>query len=522
MPCRYLIATGITVTLALISLQTAVATELEKLIMPGEVVTSHADVEAECESCHKRFSKSEQRDLCLDCHEDVADDLEARSGFHGLSPEVSNERCATCHTDHIGRDADIVNLDEAEFDHDVTDFALVGKHDDAACEDCHSPDLKFREAPGACIECHQEDDVHKESLGTDCAECHTAIAWEDAEFDHDATGYALIGHHLETACLDCHEDPTYLGAPTDCYACHEEDDAHEGRSGNKCESCHSPIDWDDTSFDHGRDTEFALEGSHGELTCDDCHSEDPFGDEMDRACVACHLEDDNHDGHRGRECDYCHAAVKWEEPAFDHDRDTDYVLHGAHETTACNDCHVEPIFDKELQSACTSCHLDDDVHEGEQGENCQDCHDEGSWEEAKYFAHDLTRFPLLGSHSEVECDSCHLSQIFNAADVDCVACHGDDDPHHGNFADNCGACHNPVSWDLWLFDHETQTDFLLDGAHVGVGCDDCHRSSLVAMRNTRGSCGGCHRADDVHDGEFGPDCGRCHGDGSFEDVRSLQ
>jgi hypothetical protein len=509
-------------TLAAISQQNANATEAEKLLMPGEVVTSHADVEADCGSCHKRFSKAEQRDLCLDCHEDVADDLDAGSGFHGLSPEASSNRCADCHTDHIGRDADIVNLNKSAFDHDITDFALIGKHNDAECEDCHAADVKYREAPGACIECHGDDDVHKETLGTDCADCHSAVGWEDAEFDHEATDYPLIGHHLDTACLDCHDDSTYLDAPTDCHSCHAEDDAHDGRSGDKCENCHSPVDWEDTSFDHGRDTEFPLDESHVELTCDDCHSEDPFADEMDRACVACHLEGDEHDGHRGQECDRCHTAGKWDEPAFDHDRDTDYVLNGAHESIACNDCHVEPIFETELQSACIDCHREDDAHEGEQGEICHECHDEVSWEEAPFFVHDLTRFPLLGGHLEVECDECHASKVYSEADTDCVACHAEDDTHHGNFADNCGACHNPVDWNLWFFDHDAQTDFALQGAHVDVACDECHRSPLLTMRDNGDSCGGCHRADDIHDGEFGPDCGRCHGDSSFEDVRSLQ
>jgi hypothetical protein len=75
---------------------------------------------------------------------------------------------------------------------------------------------------------------------------------------------------------------------------------------------------------------------------------------------------------------------------------------------------------------------------------------------------------------------------------------------------------------LWLFDHNIQTSFTLDGAHLDVACDDCHRSSLASMQRTGDSCGDCHRTDDVHDGEFGPDCGRCHSDQSFRDVRSLQ
>lgn len=504
------------------NVQTANAQNIQSLLSPGKLVTSHAEVDSECSSCHKLFSRSAQKNLCIECHEDVGDDISNEAGFHGRFADARMNQCAACHTDHEGRGADIVGLNESTFDHLFTDFELLGKHLDALCVDCHEPSAKYSDAPGTCIDCHQEDDVHKDSLGSACVDCHNPTGWEDAEFDHDVTGYPLIGHHIETTCLDCHEDPTYLGAPTDCYTCHKADDAHDGRSGNACGNCHSPIDWDDTSFDHGRDTEFRLEGSHGELSCNDCHGEDPFADEMDRTCVACHLEDDNHEGHNGRECDSCHAAVKWEDITFDHDRDTDYLLNGAHETIACNDCHVEPIFETELQSVCIACHLDDDVHEGEQGEQCQDCHNETSWEEAPYFAHDLTSFPLLGEHDNIECESCHETQVFTDTASDCFACHSEDDAHDGSFAEDCGSCHNPVAWDLWLFDHNTQTDFLLSGAHVDVACDDCHRSSLTSMRNVGDSCSSCHRSDDVHDGEFGPDCGRCHSDSSFKDVRSLQ
>jgi len=517
-----LVVTGFFAMLACNNMQSANAQNIESLVSPGELVRSHAEEESECSSCHKRFSKGQQNTLCIECHEDVGNDISSEAGFHGTFEDALTNDCADCHTDHEGRGADIVGLDEETFDHLFTDFELLGKHLDALCVDCHEPSDKYRDAPGTCIDCHQEDDAHEDSLGTACADCHNATGWEDAEFDHDVTDYPLVGHHLETACLDCHEDSTYLGAPTDCYSCHKEDDSHEGRSGNECGNCHSPVDWDDTIFDHGRDTEFPLEGSHRDSTCEDCHSEDPFADEMDRTCVACHLEDDDHEGHNGDECDSCHEPVKWEDTIFDHNRDTDYVLNGAHETTECNDCHVEPIFETELKNDCNACHLDDDAHEGEQGDQCQDCHNETSWEEAPYFSHDLTRFPLLGEHDNVECEDCHETQVFADADDDCIACHSEDDEHDGRFVENCGSCHNPVAWDLWLFDHDTQTDFFLDGAHVDVACDDCHRSALTSMRSLGNSCGGCHRSDDVHDGEFGPDCGRCHSDSSFRDVRSLQ
>ena len=496
--------------------------QIETLVMPGEVIEGHAELEAECSNCHKAFDRARQRVLCLDCHEDVAADVKAVAGYHGLFDDARSDECSSCHTDHKGRNANIVQLTEASFDHQFTDFELLGAHLQPACADCHAPDTLHRDAPGACNDCHNDDDVHKETLGTNCADCHQSTEWNDATFDHDMTDYPLLGKHQEAACLDCHEDSTYQNAPTTCFGCHSDDDAHDGRSGQECDTCHNPTDWHDSSFDHTRDTEFVLEGRHAQLTCDDCHTDNPFQDEMDKTCVWCHLEDDQHSGHNGDNCGSCHNNSDWAETLFDHDRDTDYDLHGAHQTIACADCHVEAIFEVELKTTCESCHLEDEVHEGALGKQCENCHAEISWQDPVFFDHDLTKFPRLGLHREPECDDCHASQVFTDTESECVSCHLEVDPHDGHFEDSCGACHNPVAWDIWTFDHNVQTEFVLEGAHAVVACDDCHRSGLAKMKGIDGSCISCHRASDIHDGEFGADCGRCHSAESFIEVRSLQ
>jgi len=501
---------------------TATAQTIESLVMPGEVVHGHADIESECSNCHIPFNRSEQRALCLDCHEDVALDVDNGSGFHGKSSEASTDECASCHTDHEGRNANILGLDEDAFNHEFTDFELMGKHAEVACVDCHAPDDRHRDAPAECLGCHLEDDVHKESLGAECADCHNENDWLEVTFDHDTTDYSLVGKHADADCLGCHEAQVFVDPPQNCFGCHAEDDEHDGRSGEQCETCHNPTDWSDSSFDHTRDTDFTLVGRHAQLTCDDCHTADPFSDEMDMTCVSCHLEDDDHDGHNGTDCAGCHTNDEWPATHFTHNQDTEFVLNGSHETVECVDCHIEPIFDSAPGTNCASCHLEDEPHDGKQGDRCQDCHTETSWDEAPLFDHDLTAFPLLGEHDNQECDSCHETKVFAGTESACISCHLEDDSHDGKFEENCQSCHNPVAWDLWLFDHNAQTDFNIDGAHVDVACDDCHRSSLVSMLRTRDSCGSCHRADDVHDGGFGPDCGRCHSDQSFTEVRSLQ
>ena len=519
---RYGAVIGVALMLTQFGYSSAAAIEIEKLVMPGQVVLSHADVEGQCSSCHTAFEKGSQNGLCLECHEEVGSDIDQKAGFHGLYPDVRDRQCKDCHTEHIGRDATIVVLDKNVFDHKFTNFHLVGKHLDAECDACHEDGKRHREAPGACFDCHRDDDIHDGQLGDVCANCHTPMDWEEVDFDHDTTDYPLLGKHREVVCLDCHADATFRVTPNTCFGCHEKDDAHDGRSGTDCGKCHNPKDWQDTSFDHDRDTRFPLDGGHAKLACDACHSDDPFSDQLETTCISCHVEDDNHEGHFGEKCDTCHVTQDWPTIAFDHDRDTDYLIRGAHRKSACIGCHVEPVFDVTLESSCISCHRDDDVHKSEQGEQCQDCHNEYAWTENVRFDHGLTRFPLLGKHMDIECEDCHETQEFRLAETECLACHAEDDHHENRYGDNCGLCHNPVDWELWLFDHNAQTDFILDGAHVRVACDDCHRQSLTAMSRLGNQCGDCHKLDDVHDGEFGPDCGRCHSSASFREVRSVR
>jgi len=243
---------GLVMMIALLTSHTTAAQDIETLVMPGEVIKGHFEFESECSSCHKLFDKEGQRQLCLDCHEEVAADFEQQTGFHGLRAEVRNDQCAACHTEHEGRDGVIVIMDEETFDHRFTDFHLEGPHADADCADCHAPEVKHREAPSECVDCHFEDQPHQEVMGTECGSCHQPTEWLEAEFDHDETDYPLLGKHREATCLDCHEDRTFPSPATYCFGCHSSDDQHEGRNGEECETCHNPRDWTDTSFDHQR------------------------------------------------------------------------------------------------------------------------------------------------------------------------------------------------------------------------------------------------------------------------------
>jgi len=85
-------------------------------------------IEKECSRCHQPFESHAQEMLCVVCHEDVDADVRTGQGFHGHAPGISSAACRSCHSEHLGREADIVGLVEETFDHALTDYALEGAH----------------------------------------------------------------------------------------------------------------------------------------------------------------------------------------------------------------------------------------------------------------------------------------------------------------------------------------------------------------------------------------------------------
>jgi hypothetical protein len=486
--------------------------------MPGPVTKSHADLEENCGECHTPFTKKEQKARCIICHSKVASDLLRKRGFHGRDVRASSVECKFCHSDHLGRDADILGLDRDVFDHRITDYPLDGAHTIVACEGCHENGQKFRDAPGECIDCHRDDDVHRGRLGKDCADCHSTKSWRKEKFDHSTTDFPLEGRHRKIACVQCHANSRYEGIPTDCFSCHKLNDVHAGRFGRKCNDCHQPEAWDRLLFDHDKDTKFELHGKHRTAKCESCHR-DNLRKKLPMECADCHSGEDAHRGKNGNVCGDCHTPSGWKEARFDHERKTGFALKGAHGKIDCGVCHRGDL-NTELSSKCVACHQGNDIHKGKLGEQCDRCHDPLGWGRRVFFDHDLTRFPLIGIHAATPCEDCHASTAYVGTSLVCGKCHADDDAHEGRFSVNCGLCHNPNNWQLWAFDHNKDTRFPLDGAHSDLGCYDCHAPGSAKRRRTSKSCGSCHGGDDVHRGEFGRACDRCHVTSDFRKVRA--
>lgn len=498
----------------------------ESALMPGQVIAGHAKLEAECTNCHVRFHKEAQSGLCADCHKDIKADLESHKGFHG---KMEQQACNTCHTEHKGRNAKIVILDKAKFDHTKTDFPLLGAHQDkqkVKCSDCHKEKKKYREAPITCNGCHQKDDKHKGSLGPDCKSCHIERSWKEAKFDHslEKTHFLLKDKHQDVKCSKCHlTQGTYKNAPLECVGCHKKDDKHKGRYGKKCETCHVERGWKVLTFEHDIETKFKLLGSHRTVKCIACHVRPLFTKpSLTMTCIGCHKKDDVHKGGLGTQCQTCHNEVKWKKSKFDHDRDTKFSLKGKHITTKCDACHTPALkaSGAKLPMDCYSCHQKKDVHKGTLGKRCESCHNEKDWKDA-IFDHGRARFPLVGLHIKVECKKCHTTEVFRNTPSDCYSCHKKDDDkiHKLRLGRDCAVCHNPRSWKVWDFDHDTRTHFKLDGAHKTVTCYACHKLPMLGHITLAKTCDGCHDNQDVHQGEFGQQCDRCHFTSKWKNLR---
>lgn len=364
-----------------------------------------------------------------------------------------------------------------------------------------------------------------------------------------APGPLMRGHQeLEgQRCLACHE----LGAglsEAKCVECHKDiGEARKNKTGfhglrtESCASCHADHrgrDLDTTevdvkTFEHARQTGFALDGAHAQLGCRDCHDQtrasarkktrpkEPHLFGAKSSCASCHEDVHRFEGSfKGKDCASCHRATTWREiHDFNHERDAHYKLEGRHAKTACVDCHQRegrPIYAfPELKiDSCRGCH--GNPHLGQltvlgQQQACTRCHTTENFRERLPFDH--ASFKLAGAHSELECAACHRPTSerfanghrkgqFRFADQTCVGCHRD--PHRGQLGKSCVDCHSEKSWKT-SFDH-AKSRFPLRGKHSEVTCTKCHENGRY--KGLALDCAGCHK--DPHRDGRGNRCESCH------------
>ena len=383
----------------------------------------------ECKACHKAAFIADIRlknkattylglnRSCLNCHSD----------YHRGRMSAN---CSNCHN--------FVSFKNASgFDHNATKFPLIGKHRNLLCEKCHKtqiidgkPVQQFKGlAFGTCNACHK--DPHENRFGPNCKQCHSEESFHNVKgistFNHDKTGFSLVGKHKLLTCKSCHKlnmtDPIKHNRCSDCHADYHKKEFTKNNISPDCNQCH-----DSNSFSQSN---YSIEK---------------------------------------------HNLTK-------------FPLEGAHQATACIECHYKQnkwTF-RNIGSKCVDCH--NNIHTGFidakyiPNDNCTVCHNIKSWKNIT-FDHSQTKFKLDGVHSKLTCEDCHLSmnekgmkiQQFAGLSTECSSCHNNS--HVGQFEVNgktdCTKCHNTESWANIKFDHNSSR-FKLENAHVTVKCSECHK-----------------------------------------------
>jgi len=204
-------------------------------------------------------------------------------------------------------------------------------------------------------------------------------------------------------------------------------------------------------------------------------------------------------------CDECHTSNGWQVDkttiSFKHNT-TSFPLKGTHNDVDCKSCHSSLVFSA-ASPDCMSCHTD--IHEQTVGADCARCHTSNSWIVTNIIEiHQMSRFPLLGSHATADCYSCHESNSllqFPPLSTECFDCHQDKytattSPNHmeSGFSTDCTECHqmNAFSWTGPNFTHAF---FPLTLGHDIRDCSRCHTGTDYA--NTSPDCFSCHEKDYV-------------------------
>jgi hypothetical protein len=428
---------------------------------------SHAEFEGQCSLCHAPL-QTEQNELCVQCHENISQQILQHSGAHSLIENVN--QCAACHLEHRGKEFDPTGSAFTQFNHENTTFSLK-MHQvnfNAAsipCSDCHTISSDFAISVSACFNCHTNADPdfinqHIQEFGQNCVVCHDGRD-RFSNFDHQSTGFPLEGRHEVVHCSDCHHinlidatqgegevaqmglnptitplpnssilDDPFKNTPTDCAGCHDELPKHAGFFSQNCEECHSTQGWlsaklDGKPFSHTVSTGFSL-GHHIHdydnrlIFCRDCHTSDIHNFDV-QTCINCHNNGEaqsaflqGHIDKYSSTCLECHDGAD-RMNHFDHANF--FSLDGKHAELECAQCHMDKKF-ASTPAECVQCHAEPSIHAGFFGLQCQYCHTAQAWTPAKLQVHS---FPLdHGNSGETACEVCHTQTY---AEYTCYGCH---------------------------------------------------------------------------------------------------
>lgn len=158
-------------------------------------------------------------------------------------------------------------------------------------------------------------------------------------FHNDHTkkfGIACINCHKQESCTKCHDvskksnaDITKISSTKNldekhkkCFTCHKDDN---------CTTCHKNQVTE--PFDHAKQTGWALNRFHINLTCSKCHGDKMPYKKLNNNCTSCH--------------------TNWSNETFKHSV-TGLELNETHAELSCEDCHIDRNF--AVKPSCDNCH----------------------------------------------------------------------------------------------------------------------------------------------------------------------
>jgi hypothetical protein len=322
----------------------------------------------DCVKCHTIENRNEKKfqkfkgiafATCSSCHKDV------HNGKFGVN-------CQGCHNTNSFN-----QINQSTFDHNKTNFPLIGKHNFASCNDCHKERITDKVRHEKCSDCHT--DYHRGEFLSDCSSCHNENGFSPSLFTidrHNQSVFKLTGAHLAVPCMNCHlkdEQWYFKNVGKECIDCHKnvhgQEITFDYMGNNNCSGCHNTENWNTISFEHNR-TGFKLLGKHADLSCGSCHYKQLGGSKefrfasLGNNCEVCHQ-----DIHYGQfvhnefsNCERCHSFDNWKPVKFDHNR-ARFSLEGAHAKLECFRCHKQVVENDKIyikykleNFKCADCH----------------------------------------------------------------------------------------------------------------------------------------------------------------------
>ncbi len=333
------------------------------------------------------------------------------------------------------------------------------------------------------------------------ARCATRPApGRPSSFNH-ASVFPLTGAHATLACAQCHTNNNYTTLPTTCFGCHQTDwngttnPSHIAAGfPTTCDTCHTTTNWTNVNFNHAVVCQLSADRSARDADLHPVPHQQQLHEHADCLLLVpsggLHGYDQPEPrvlGIPDRLLDLPHD--EWLEPVL--------VQSQQHRISAYRRPYNSGLYAvphqqqlHDLPTTCYGCHQTD--WNGTTNPNhaaagfpttCDTCHTTTAWTGAT-FNHNNTPFPLTGAHVNVDCNQCHINNVFAGTPTALLLLpQGGLHRHDKSQSRDCGLAHHLhhlPHHNCWLpatLPASYHTFFPLNHGNANGVCATCHTNS---------------------------------------------